>query len=268
MSFNDGGTLWQTSRLAWGASTNLTGADVALEYSTNQWATADLIATVPATNEFYLWAPTFSHPAVQWRVRDPASGFASTNAKVFTIRATTNAAFSFYVNDASTNHDVYCSATGSVSNTGISSNSPMADLQVLLATFDLEGGDTVYVDTGIIFSRRRFQLPIRFGRRGAPVRLIGSPRGTTLNRGSTLADVLDLTGASHLEIERLRLEGGRYGLNGGTDGILLRNIHAVGNQYGYYVTGSGHLFERCLAANNTCVRVLRDSTQSRSNQVE
>ena len=204
MSFNDGGTLWQTGRLEWVASTNLNGADVALEYSTNQWATADLIATVPATNEFYLWEPTFSHPAVHWRVRDPGSGFASTNAKVFSIRATTNAVFSFYVNDASTNHDVYCAATGSVSNTGISSNSPMADLQALLATYDLEGGDTVYVDTGDYLLTQTVSVGLfDSGRAGAPVRLIGSSQGSTLNRGSTLNDVLDITGASHLEISDL-----------------------------------------------------------------
>ena len=148
MTFNDGGSLIQTGRLEWVASTNLAGTDVALEYSTNQWATTNAIATVPATNEAHLWVPGFSHPAVQWRVRDPASGFASTNAKPFSIRATTNAVFSFYVNDGSSANDVYCSGLGDDGNLGIATNAPKRSLQAILNAYDLDGGDVVYVDTG------------------------------------------------------------------------------------------------------------------------
>lgn len=270
VSFNDGGTLMQTGRLEWVASTNLAGANVALEYTTNNWATTNLIATAQATNEFHVWAPAFSHPRVLWRVRDPASGFASTNARFFSIRETTNAAFTFYVNDASTNHDVYCSATGSVANTGISSNSPMADLQALLAAYDLEGGDTVYVDTGEYTLTQTVAVAVfDSGRAGAPVRLIGSSQGSTLNRGSTLNDVLDITGASHLEIEHLTLTGGRYGLTGvNSSDVTLRHVHFNGNRYGVNLSGAAtrHRFEQCLAANNTDIGYYNISTSSRSNQ--
>ncbi len=267
MSYNDGGTLLQTGRLEWVASTNLAGANVALEYSTNQWASTNAIATRPATNEFYDWVPAFSHPAVQWRVRDPASGFASTNAKPFSIRATTNATFQFYVNDGSTADDVYCQGAGNPANTGIASNSPVADLQELLKRYDLEGGDTVFVDTGDYLLTQTVAIAVfDSGRSGSPVRIVGSSKGTTFNRGNMSADVLDLTGASHLEFENLRLTGGRYGLNGGTDHVALRNVQAVANNTGFYVTGSRHSFERCLAADNSAIGFNSASTSSRSNQ--
>ncbi|NCD23383.1 MAG: right-handed parallel beta-helix repeat-containing protein, partial [Spartobacteria bacterium] len=267
MAFNDGGSLIQTGRLEWVASTNLAGTDVALEYSTNQWATTNAIATVPATNEFHVWVPGFSHPAVQWRVRDPASGFASTNVKPFSIRATTNATFRFYVNDGSTADDVYCQGIGHADNTGVASNSPVADLRELLKRYDLEGGDTVFVDTGEYLLTQTVAVAIfDSGRSGSPVRIVGSPEGTSLNSANTSMDVMDLSGASHLEIEDLRLTGGRYGLNGGTDAITVRNVEAIANNSGFYVTGSRHSFERCLAADNTAYGFIGTSTASRSNQ--
>ena len=270
LSFNDGGSLMQTGRLEWVASTNLAGANVALEYTTNRWATTTLIATVPATNESYTWVPVSSHPSVLWRVRDPVSGFASTNAKAFSLRATTNAAFTFYVNDASTNNDVYCTAAGSATNSGVSSNSPLADLQALLAAYDLEGGDTVVVDTGTyILSNTVVVSRFDSGAEGRPVRIVGSPKGTTFNRGSTLADVVDISGASYLEIENLLLTGGQYGIAGGnsTD-VTLRNIEFVGNKRGVNLSGAASrmVFERCLAANNTDYGYVDTSTTSSSNQ--
>lgn len=270
LSFNDGGNLIQTGRLEWVASTNLTGANVALEYTTNRWATTSTIATVPATNESYTWVPASSHPSVLWRVRDPISGFASTNAKAFSLRATTNATFTFYVNDASTNNDVYCTAAGSTMNSGVSSNSPLADLQALLTAYDLEGGDTVVVDTGTyILSNTVRVSQFDSGAEGRPVRIMGSPKGVTFNRGSTSADVLDISGASYLEIENLRLMGGASGIaGGGSTAVTLRNMQFVDNRRGINLLGASvrTVFERCLAANNTDYGYYDISAASSSNQ--
>lgn len=270
LSFNDGGNLIQTGRLEWVASTNLAGANVVLEYTTNRWGTAHAIATVPATNTSYTWVPVSSHPSVYWRVRDPVSGFASTNAKAFSLRATTNAVFTFYVNDASTTNDVYCTAVGSATNSGASSNSPLADLQALLAAYDLEGGDTVVVDTGTyLLSNTVVVSRFDSGAEGRPVRIVGSPKGTTLNRGSTSADVLDISGASYLEIENLRLTGGQYGVAGGNSSdVIWRNVQSVGNKRGVHLSGGAEriVFEHCLAANNTDYGYVDVSANSRSNQ--
>jgi hypothetical protein len=59
-----------------------------------------------------------------------------------------NGPLTYYVNDASTNRDVYCTAPGNPSNNGLSSNTPAASLEQILAGNALRAGDMVYVDTG------------------------------------------------------------------------------------------------------------------------
>lgn len=255
MAYNDGGSLLQTGRLEWVASTNLAGANVVLEYSTNGWSTTNAIATVPATNEVYLWAPAFSFPAVQWRVRDPASGFASTNAKPFSVRATTNATFTFYVNDGSPANDVYCSGLGNDANLGIASNAPKRGLQAILNAYDLEGGDVVYVDTGD-YTTNIALLATAFdsGAVGRPVRIVGSPNGSKLSRGgSTSVHTLELNGVQFWVLENLELADGNRGFYGNNAADLtFVNVKFTGNQYGVLLAGaaSGYRFERCLALNN------------------
>ena len=252
MSFNDGGTLMQTGRLEWAASTNFGAAGtVDLQYTTNNWATTNAIATVAATNESYVWAPAFSYPAVLWRVVGSANpAAASTNAKPFSIRRTTNTTFVFYVNDASTAGDVYGMGLGSAANDGASANWPKDSLQAIVSAYQLRGGDAVYIDTGTFSGQTTAIGGFDSGSAGLPVRIVGSTNGTTFSRGNTSADVLDITGASYLEIENLRLTGGRYGLNGGVNGVTLRNVWFTGNLNGALVTGAGHVFENCVAADN------------------
>ena len=60
---------------------------------------------------------------------------AATNARPFSVRVVADAAFSFYVNDDSTNADVYCSAVGNDNNLGSTSNSPKRTLQALLNAY-------------------------------------------------------------------------------------------------------------------------------------
>jgi hypothetical protein len=116
----------------------------------------------------------------------------------------------------------------------------------------LRGGDTVYVDTGDYTTNVTTTIGrLDSGWAGNPVRIIGSPKGSFFNRGSTTADTLELNAASHLELEHLRLTGGRYGLFANvSSNIVLRDMQFTNNQHGVYVTGAGHLFERCLAAGN------------------
>ena len=222
MSFNDGGNLIQNARLEWVASLHFNGQQVVLQYSTNNGAGWNNIATVAATNEVYSWAPTFAHAAVLWRVAATDFSVASTNARPFSVRPTTNTAFKFYVNDDSLANDVYCSAVGSSTNLGISSNAPKRGLQQVIDSYSLRGGDTVYVDTGDYTTNVTVSIGVfDSGTPGNPVRIIGSPNGSTLNRGSTSADVLNLAGSHNLLIENLRLMGGQYGLNDGVSNLVV-----------------------------------------------
>lgn len=254
MSFNDGGTLMQTGRLEWAASTNFGAAGtVDLQYTTNNWATTNAIATgVAATNESYVWAPAFSYPAVLWRVVGSANpAVASTNAKPFSIRRTTNTVFAFYVNDASTVGDVYGMGLGNAANDGAAASRPKDTLQAIVTAYQLRGGDAIYVDTGAYPGQTTTIGAFDSGSTGLPVRIVGSPNGSIFDRGNPTVDVLDIAGASHLEIENLRLAGGRYGFNGGVTNVTLRNVQFSGNTHGAYVTGAGHVFENCVAVDNT-----------------
>ena len=57
-------------------------------------------------------------------------------------------AANYYVNDASTNGDAFCSAPGALTNSGTSSNAPALSLGAILATNALAPGDTVFIDSG------------------------------------------------------------------------------------------------------------------------
>lgn len=189
MTFNDGGTLWQTGRLEWAASTNFGAAGtVDLQFTTNNWATTNTIDTVTATNESYLWTPSVSYPAVRWRVvssADPA--VASTNAKAFSIRTATNTAFNFYVNDGSAANDVYGMGLGDNANDGAAPSRPKRSLQAILDAYQVRGGDTVYIDTGDYATNFTTTIgALDSGTAGNPVRIIGSPNGSILDRGGIL----------------------------------------------------------------------------------
>ena len=213
MTFNDGGTLMQTGRLEWVGGNLGPGATVNLQYSTNNWATTNIIATgVPASDESYHpWVPTFSYPAVQWRVVSSTNpAVASTNAKPFSVRRNTNTTFNFYVNDGSTVRDVYGMGLGSDANDGAAASRPKDTLQAIVDAYQLRGGDGVYIDTGAYPAQTTTIGAFDSGSAGLPLRIVGSPNGSVFDRGNTLVDVLDLTGARNLEIENLRLTGGRW----------------------------------------------------------
>lgn len=272
MTHNDGGALIRTGRLEWVGGNLGAGTTVDLQMSTNAGASWSDIATgLAATNESYTWVPSVGqqHPAVLWRVfvtTNPA--VVATNARSFVVRAETNTAFSFYVNDGSTSDDVYCSAAGNNTNNGLSAAAPKRSLQAILDAYALVGGDTVYVDTGDYTTNFTTTLS-RYdsGSVGNPLRIIGSSKGAYFNRASTSADTLELGGIINLEVENLRLVGGRYGLYGnGSSNITLRGVQVVSNRYGAWLAGSRHVFTGCLAADNTVNALITSGVLALSNQ--
>ena len=255
MSFNDGGNLIRTGRLEWVGGNLGAGATVNLQFSTNNGTSWSNIATgVAATNESYTWVPAIDHPSVYWRVVSATNPAAvSTNARPFSVRTTTNTVFNFYVNDDSSAGDVYCSALGSNANSGIYSNVPKRSLQAILDVYDLEGGDTVYVDTGDYATNQTQSISTYdSGFSGRPVRIIGSPRGAVFNRSSTSANTLELSAANYLEIDNLRLTGGAAGVYGfGAADIVLQGVRATDNQTGIQLQGGArYTFDKCVLANN------------------
>ncbi len=148
---NAGGNAGPTVTVQWVCG-RLTGdRTVAIYHSVNAGETWTLIqAGIPGTNlQFAVsMADIPDTPTLLFKVvveSDPDI-FDATDRMLVLRRGS---AFQFYVNDPEQEADVYCSSIGSVSGTGLTPSSPMLDLQTLLNTYDLDAGDTVYIDTGL-----------------------------------------------------------------------------------------------------------------------
>ena len=151
ITLNDGGLASGSAfPLRWLARGNATGHIVRLEYSWDSGTNWALIATnIPARNEEYVWNTlgyTSSLFGV-WRLtstNEPA--LFARNALLFMLR---NTNFVFYVNDTGTAHDVYTIVPGADNQSGLFPDAPKASVQGILDAYDLEGGDLIYVDTGV-----------------------------------------------------------------------------------------------------------------------
>jgi parallel beta-helix repeat protein len=119
----------------------------------------------------------------------------------------------YYVNDASTDGDVWCSTAGNDANSGAASNAPKATIQAVLDTYDLEPGDSVCVDTGsyVLFSN----IVVGAGDQGSPqhhVTIQGSLNGTVIDRncGANGAYGLYLNQADYMNLFDLSITGGYH----------------------------------------------------------
>lgn len=238
MSFNDGGNITNTCRLEWLALNFGANEKVKLGFSRDAGDSWVDIATVAATNEAYLWAPASEQqsPTALWRVTSVTTpAVASTNAKPFGVRTRADAVFTYFVNDASTNGDIYCTAMGNDANLGSTSNRPKQSLQAILDAYDLEPGDAVYVDTGMYGDATvTFQSADSGISETQRVHFVGSPRGTVFARSNTTYDVFVFeNGAQHILLENVVLQEGRSGVNiSGSSDILFSRVSFRNNQYG------------------------------------
>ncbi len=280
LSFNDGGTLWQTGRLEWVAGNLGPDATVDLQFSTNLGLAWSNIATgIMATNESYTWVPLDSHPAVLWRVMSATNAAnASTNAKAFSIRSSTSTVFTLYVNDNSTSNDVYCSAIGRLTQTGGSPDSPKPSLNAILDAYQLRGGDTVYIDTGNYVTNATTVISyFDTGDSGNPIRIIGSPKGSRINRANVSSNTLVLESGNYLsvralrnlEVENLQLSGGLSGLYAnGISNVLFRSMRFTNNAWGVTLVGNsrGVEFDHCVVAGNSAGGISANELGVQSNR--
>jgi len=149
MSFNDGGVARGTNILRW-----LSGAldptnRVTLQYSSNNGASwSNLQTGILVGNGSYLWNTALSANSLDayWRVvLEGNTNVWDGTDNPFNVR---NDVRAFYVNDGSTAGDVFTSVIGNPANDGRTPSTPKSTLIDLLATYDTEPQDTVYVDTG------------------------------------------------------------------------------------------------------------------------
>lgn len=164
-----------------------------------------------------------------------AFGAGSVNAETAVDESTTFT--HYYVNDGATTNDVYCSAIGDAANDGLSAATPKADIQSILDAYDLEAGDTIYVDTG------RYELNANItinavdgGTSSNPVTIMGTfdPEGSVIDRnytGSSSSRAFDVN-TGGVTLMSLDITGAYYGVDiaGGT--VELADIDAHGNRVG------------------------------------
>ena len=177
----------------------------------------------------YDWTATSETDAALIRVRaNQGTQPQDVSDKAFLIA---NSGTAYYVNlagDADLTDNEYTSVTGNDANSGKRPDAPMATLQALIATYDLEPGDVVYVDTGVYVlstnlvigdedSGVRLQGPIETGHSALLDRADGNYALIVYGEDVTL---------DHLTVQHATYAG-IYG--NGCDGLLISNCEVSWN---------------------------------------
>jgi len=152
------------------------------------------------------------------------------------LAAAAGRAATYYVNDGSIEGDVYCTAAGDDANSGLLSSAPVATPSLIFERYDLEPGDTVYIETGTYLLDRNIHVGASDGgTAGAPVRIHGAPPGsgrmTLLDRGSQAggAFAIEVYRTASVAIEDLDLRSGWISLRlDQTPDVAVRNVSATG----------------------------------------
>ncbi len=152
----------------------------------------------------------------------------------------TGAGETYYVNDASTAGDIYCSASGDAGNDGLSPGSPKANLQSILDDYDVNPGDTILVDTGTYVLNADIVVSADDGGSGGiPVVIRGASAfgGTVMNRNSSEAGVyaLFVDAANYVLIDSITFTGAPAGTGVGFNnaaGSVVKRCAAYGNGTG------------------------------------
>ena len=253
---------WQRFGAGWGS-----GDTLLLEYSADSsstWTGIPGAGSEIATNGVYLWDVSSLTPGPLYRVRitcNQETGVTDESAGDFRI----GEFLVFFVNDASTTNDNWCSGLGSDTNNGLAPATPKADVQAILDTYDLEPGDTVRIDTGTYTPTNN--IAVGTGDEGSsanPVVFEASPYGVTIDRGDISSGQYGwhiMSGADYVTIRTavdtnypsraqswMKVTGGYFGLF--VDGRYCRisRIDMCDNLYrAMYVDDDHALIESCLA---------------------
>ena len=149
LTLNHGGVVTGPVALNWLATGMATGHTVRVDVSNDDGETWQLVVpSVSATLGGVKWnsSSLASSPLGRWKVTDLDEPMVKAiSARPFVIH---HSAITYYVNDDNADGDVYCTALGNSTNTGISPDSPKRWVAEIIDSYNLEPGDTIYVDTG------------------------------------------------------------------------------------------------------------------------
>ncbi|MDD4737285.1 MAG: hypothetical protein PHP44_14405, partial [Kiritimatiellae bacterium] len=193
---------------------------VKIEFSGDAGRTWQQIASgVPATDERYVWDTTLvsNTPAALWQViGESDTNISSAVSNFFGIR---NAPLTWYVNDGNLVGDMYCSAVGNATNWPATADAPLDSLAQVLAYYDVEPGDRIYVDTGVYTNEANVVIGrLAGGAVSSSVVIAGSTNlpagGTQFIRSDSSSNNVGLTiaSASYLSGSNLVLYAGYHGL--------------------------------------------------------
>ena len=220
---------------------------VRLEYSADGGALWTTITSgVPvradgeATNLWVAGPPTAGNSGlIRIRGGEPTEVYEDTSDNGFLVA---HGGTLFYVNDRNWAGDLYTTALGDDLNSGRMPQSPMRSLKALLDAYDLDPGDTVYVDNGSYTSR----VNLVIGEADAGVRIEGPPLGAAVidraNSDASESRVFELVNADDTELVALFITGGYYGIEIKEDSERVRVQDCVifaNNQKGVYTSGTG-----------------------------
>ena len=122
---------------------------VTIEYSSNGGSTwTSLVTGLSATNNSFVWNSASLTSSLSALLRIYVDGATGTADQVDTTFARRNTPMNFYVNDTSTVGDVFTTTNSLPSYSGLTPQAPMPSIQAVLTNYDVEGRDTIFVDTG------------------------------------------------------------------------------------------------------------------------
>ncbi len=197
-----------------GGSANAT---VNLEVSTNSGASWSPIASnLPLGADgvgSYAWTPDASLAGANALLRIKANTGAQPTGlsdRAFAIAAAGN---EFFVNNAIDAADIYTTAAGSNEFSGRDRSHPMASISALLEAYDLQPGDTIYVDAGTYTLATNIVITAD----DAGIRIVGAPNfATVLNRNAgpsaSTAYAIELRNADNVELTGLKITGAKKGI--------------------------------------------------------
>jgi len=213
----DNGALLSAIELTQANASGVTAPTATIELSTDEGVTWTTIATGVAMDRFgqgsYAWTAgpeTVGNSALIRVTADDGSRPSDISDRTFLIA---NGGASYYVNDDSLEGDEYATAAGDNANSGKSPDAPMASLAALLRAYDLDAGDTIYVDTGVYYPLTNIVLD----EQDSGVAIQGpvfAGHDAVLDRGNIedSSYVIEFWHADDVTIDHLNLTGGTYGI--------------------------------------------------------
>ena len=247
LTLNGGGNYSGAIPLRWAAGNAQPGETVRLELSPDEGLTWTEIASgIPVGDGEHVWDPAAGvpgSPLALWRAVLETAGVDDAADRISSVHP-----FVLYANDTYTFDDVYCTVAGDDGNPGTTPDSPKASPKALVDAYDLEGGDTILIDTGNYVLQDALTIgEDDAGSANAYVSLLGSTDrttgGTRLRRSSAsvYADAVHLAEAPYVRLANLSVEAPDTGVTlDASPHAVLENIDVTQVKAGINISGSSH----------------------------